>query len=98
RRELRWARGGAPARIRRGWFARAGRSAASLSRRIVTGVRMGKHRLGRLLLVEDEHRLRALVAQVLEGEGYAVVEAVDGPEGVERHRDSGPFDLALVDL
>jgi DNA-binding response OmpR family regulator len=59
---------------------------------------MGTQRVGRLLLVEDEYRLRTLVAQVLKGEGYAVVEAGDGPEGVERHRDCGPFDLALVDL
>jgi len=54
--------------------------------------------LGALLLVEDEYRLRSLVAQVLRGEGYDVVEAADGPEGVDRFDDSGPFDLALVDL
>lgn len=53
---------------------------------------------GRLLLVEDEHRLRGLVAQFLRGEGLAVVEAADGPEGVERYAESGPFDLVLVDL
>lgn len=54
--------------------------------------------LGALLLVEDEFRLRSLVAQVLRGEGYEVVEAADGPEGVDRFVDSGPFQLALVDL
>lgn len=54
--------------------------------------------LGALLLVEDEYRLRSLVAQVLQSEGYEVVEAADGPEGVARFADSGPFDLALVDL
>ena len=53
---------------------------------------------GSLLLVEDEERLRDLVAQFLRGEGYRVVEASDGLEGVERHADSGPFDLVLVDL
>ena len=51
-----------------------------------------------LLLVEDEHGLRKLVAQFLRGAGYRVVEACDGQEGVERFGDSGPFDLALVDL
>ena len=51
-----------------------------------------------LLLVEDEHGLRRLVAQFLRGSGYRVVEACDGQEGVERFDDSGPFDLALVDL
>jgi two-component system, chemotaxis family, chemotaxis protein CheY len=51
-----------------------------------------------LLLVEDEHRLRTLVAQFLRSEGFRVIEACDGPEGVERFSDSGPFDLVLVDL
>lgn len=53
---------------------------------------------GTLLLVEDEERLRGLVAQFLRGEGFAVVEAGDGAEGVERFDDSGPFDLVLVDI
>lgn len=53
---------------------------------------------GKLLLVEDEHVLRGLVSQFLQGEGFRVVEAGDGPLGVARFEDSGPFDLALVDL
>jgi DNA-binding response OmpR family regulator len=59
---------------------------------------MKANRLGKLLLVEDEHRLRGLVAQFLRGEGYQVVEAGDGQEGVNHFADSGPFDLVLVDL
>lgn len=55
-------------------------------------------RRGCLLLVEDEQLLRNLVAQFLRGEGFHVIEAADGPEGVARFHDSGPFDLALVDL
>jgi DNA-binding response OmpR family regulator len=55
-------------------------------------------RPGNLLLVEDEHRLRSLVAQFLRDVGYHVVEAGDGAEGVSRFGDSGPFDLLLVDL
>ncbi len=54
--------------------------------------------LGSLLLVEDEDRLRSLVAQFLRGEGFNVVEAGDGLQGVERFADSGPFDLVLLDL
>jgi len=54
--------------------------------------------LGAVLLVEDEHALRRLVAAFLQGEGYAVVEAEDGPDGVERFGNSGPFDLAILDL
>jgi DNA-binding response OmpR family regulator len=59
---------------------------------------MKANRLGILLLVEDEHRLRGLVAQFLRSEGYQVVEAGDGQEGVDQFADSGPFDLVLVDL
>jgi DNA-binding response OmpR family regulator len=55
-------------------------------------------RRGSLLLVEDEEVLRGLVAQFLRGVGFWLVEAGDGPEGVTRFLDSGPFDLALVDL
>ena len=59
---------------------------------------MGTNLQGSLLLVEDEHLLRGLVAQFLRGEGYEVTEAADGAEGVARFADSGPFDLLLVDL
>jgi CheY-like chemotaxis protein len=59
---------------------------------------MREHEPGTLLLVEDEERLRCLVAQFLRDEGFHVVEAGDGPEGAERFSDSGPFDLVLVDL
>lgn len=55
-------------------------------------------RPARLLLVEDEHNLRGLVAQFLRMAEYNVVEAADGAEGVARFDDSGPFDLALIDL
>jgi two-component system cell cycle sensor histidine kinase/response regulator CckA len=52
----------------------------------------------RLLLVEDEDRLRVLVSQFLRDVGFDVVEASDGPGGVERFGDSGPFDLVLLDM
>lgn len=51
-----------------------------------------------ILLVEDEHVLRGLVAQFLQGAGHTVVQAGDGQQGVDRFRESGPFDLALIDL
>ncbi|MBV8270012.1 MAG: response regulator [Planctomycetaceae bacterium] len=59
---------------------------------------MSANRQASLLLVEDEDLLRSLVADFLRYEGFQVVEACDGPEGVERFFDSGPFDLVLVDL
>jgi DNA-binding response OmpR family regulator len=53
---------------------------------------------GRLLLVEDEARLRGLIALFLRMEGFDVVEAENGIRGVERFDDSGPFELVIVDL
>jgi len=52
----------------------------------------------RILLVEDERVLRELVGQFLRMEGYDVVDAADGLQGLERFVDLGPFDVALVDL
>lgn len=52
----------------------------------------------RLLLVEDEDGLRRLVSEFLRSSGFDVTEAVDGPSAVARFAESGPFDLALVDL
>ncbi len=59
---------------------------------------MRPHGHGTLLLVEDEDRLRRLVAQFLRAEGFEVTEAADGGEGVQRFADSGPFNLVLLDL
>jgi DNA-binding response OmpR family regulator len=59
---------------------------------------MDGKRAGKLLLVEDEHNLRSLVAHFLRTEGFEVVEAADGAEGVGFYRDRGPFDVILLDL
>lgn len=59
---------------------------------------MDGERSGRLLLVEDEHLLRSLVAQFLGNEGYEVVEAADGREAIAQFARSGPFDVVLLDL
>ncbi|MGP0070015.1 MAG: response regulator [Isosphaeraceae bacterium] len=53
---------------------------------------------GKLLLVEDEDLLRRLIAEFLRGEGYEVIEAADGLEGVGLFSGRGPFDLVLLDL
>jgi DNA-binding response OmpR family regulator len=59
---------------------------------------MSTKRAGKLLLVEDEHVLRGLIAQFLRTEGYEIVEAADGLEGAEFFAARGPFDLVLLDL
>ena len=51
----------------------------------------------KILLVEDEERVRALLKGVLESNGYEVQEASSGKEALESYARSPP-DLILTDL
>ena len=51
----------------------------------------------RILYVEDNVDNRMLVKRVLQAEGYEIIEAVDGMEGIEKARTERP-DLILMDL
>jgi len=51
----------------------------------------------KILYIEDNPENRLLVRRILEAEGYNVVEAVDGPSGLEAARASPP-DLILLDI
>lgn len=51
----------------------------------------------RILIVEDDKFLRELMSQKLNKEGYEVIEAVDGEEGVKKVKEELP-DLILLDL
>ncbi|RCX18239.1 DNA-binding response OmpR family regulator [Fontibacillus phaseoli] len=51
----------------------------------------------RILLVEDDAEIVEMLAGYLKKEGYAVVSADNGEEGVARFR-SEPFDLLVVDI
>jgi CheY-like chemotaxis protein len=51
----------------------------------------------RILIIEDEERIRATMKMALETEGYSVETAADGPEGLGRFRDDGPWNLVLLD-
>jgi CheY-like chemotaxis protein len=62
------------------------------------GKTMDGNRAGKLLLVEDEHVLRGLIAHFLRCEGFEVVEAADGSQGVSYFSALGPFDVVLLDL
>lgn len=54
--------------------------------------------LGRkILIVEDDDFIRELYVMYLVDEGYAVVEARDGREGVDRFKAEF-FDLVLLDI
>ena len=53
---------------------------------------------GTLLLVEDEDMVRAVAQRALERQGYKVVTASDGEQGLEKLRAHGPFDLVVSDV
>jgi CheY-like chemotaxis protein len=50
-----------------------------------------------VLIVEDDDDVRGALAAFLEGEGYSVLEAADGAEGLARLR-AGGVGLVLLDL
>lgn len=51
----------------------------------------------RILLVEDEHDLVLIVADTLRGQGFDVVTAADGIEGLETFRTQGA-DIVIADV
>ena len=53
--------------------------------------------MGKILVVEDDDMVRDLVSRRLQREGYQVVVAVNGAEGVLRARSERP-DLILMDM
>jgi CheY-like chemotaxis protein len=50
-----------------------------------------------ILLIEDEANLRHNLGVLLQGEGYRVVSAEDGAEGISKLREE-PFDLVITDV
>jgi len=75
----------------------ANRSRSGFVPKIVTGEKPSPENI-RILLVEDDEMVRALVATVLREAGYQFVEAADGLEGHERYGDQGPFDIVITDI
>jgi len=53
---------------------------------------------GRILLVEDEEMVRAVAERSLTRQGYTVVTAGDGEEGLAVMRESQGFDLVVTDV
>lgn len=51
----------------------------------------------RVLVAEDDAQIRGVLADLLESEGYDVVQAKDGLEALERYRDADP-DAVLLDI
>jgi two-component system, cell cycle sensor histidine kinase and response regulator CckA len=53
---------------------------------------------GRVLLVEDEDMVRAVAERALTRQGYTVVTAADGDEGLEAVRQNPDFDMVVSDV
>jgi CheY-like chemotaxis protein len=52
----------------------------------------------RVLLIDDDAAVRAVVADMLAEDGHTVVPAADGPDGLERLGAGARVDLVLTDL
>jgi len=53
--------------------------------------------MARILIIDDEPQIRSMLKLMLEREGYEVVEAPDGVEGIDVYRQN-PADLIITDL
>jgi DNA-binding response OmpR family regulator len=51
----------------------------------------------KILIIEDEKDLRFFIARALKEEGFEVIEAIDGEEGIEKAKKE-KLDLILLDL
>jgi YesN/AraC family two-component response regulator len=51
----------------------------------------------RILIIDDEAQIRSMIRLILERDGYAVTEAIDGIEGIQCFRKA-PADLIITDL
>jgi CheY-like chemotaxis protein len=51
----------------------------------------------RILIIDDEAPVRSVLRQILEKEGYEVIEAEDGEIGMKRYREH-PADLVITDI
>ena len=51
----------------------------------------------RAIVVDDSKAMRRILSGALKSQGFEVIEASTGKEAIERLRESGSLDLALVD-
>lgn len=53
--------------------------------------------MARILLIDDDNEYRNMIKMWLERAGHEVAEAIDGEEGLEKHRKNH-YDLIISDL
>lgn len=51
----------------------------------------------KILVIEDESRIREMIKEYLESEGFVITEAGDGAQGIEKFENSD-FDLIVLDI
>ena len=51
----------------------------------------------KILIVEDDKFLRELISRKLTDEGFEIIEAVDGEDGIKKIKETNP-DMVLLDL
>ncbi len=51
----------------------------------------------KILIIDDESHIRTVFRLILEQEGYKVVEASNGEEGIQLYREN-PTDLVITDI
>ena len=56
-----------------------------------------KQTTGRILLIDDDSKIRKLFVQKLAARGYEIIEACDGKQGLKLYRENRP-DLVITDL
>lgn len=52
----------------------------------------------RILIADDEDRMRKLVSDFLKKEGYSIIEAADGRQALNSYMDNRDIDLILLDV
>lgn len=52
----------------------------------------------KILVVDDESRMRKLIRDFLEREGYQIIEAADGVEAIDRFYENKEIDLIILDV
>jgi len=53
--------------------------------------------MARILVIDDDIQILEMLGQTLEREGYEVVDALDGKEGMRLYREA-PTDLVITDI
>jgi CheY-like chemotaxis protein len=60
--------------------------------------KMDRHNaIERILIIDDDDQFREMLCEMLEHEGYTVLEACDGEEGIRRQSEQ-PADLIIIDV